>query len=138
MRNYSKALCVSLKPADAISFLVKNLFSQVSERRMADVVSEARGFDGIWIDATQSAGQIGLLLVELFGQPSTNLGDLKTVCEAGVEKKSSGTGGYLGDTEKPLEGRRIQHNVPVFLKECPIITLSGSGIFMEPCFEALC
>jgi hypothetical protein len=102
-----------------------------------NIVGKASSLHDVWVEATQSIDQIALLLIEFLGQTPTNLCNLKTVRQTGVQEKTSGSRGHLRDAQESLEGGRIQNDISVFLKERPIVALSGTGILMEPGLEIL-
>src|SRR5205823_3203979 len=95
--------------------MVKRLLTDMTERRVTEVVSHASGFNHFRIQAAEFR-LVLLLNNQLLGEPSAHLGDLKRVLLARVENATLTSADNLRNAREPVESGGIQNAITVPLE----------------------
>ncbi len=118
----AERLSVSLKAVfdlrPVLHALVEFVFSNMAERRMSEVVSEARRFHDIGAERC-----MGVVAEEALSQSPPKLGNLQRMGQSIVKETPLGCRDDLGDLSEPSEGIRVENavTVPLVGSSCRLV-----------------
>ena len=123
-REDPQRLSVALEAPDLRRHLIERRLAVMAERRVAQVMGQARSVDDVGVAAQSSA------------QLAADLGDLERVGQPVADEVVAARSHHLGLGRQPAPTRRVQHARPIARKVVAVGALVG-GILSDPTLAIL-